>query len=29
LRQHHYLACREPNKDFEQTHLPSIRPNGE
>src|SRR5665811_1985435 len=21
LRQHHYLACREPNKDFEQTHL--------
>src|SRR5664280_387678 len=21
LRQHHYLACREPNNDFEQTHL--------
>src|SRR5665811_2483229 len=21
LRQHHYLACREPNSDFEQTHL--------
>src|SRR5664280_3821165 len=21
LRQHHYLACREPNKDFEETHL--------
>src|SRR5664280_2661100 len=21
LRQHHYLACRKPNKDFEQTHL--------
>jgi hypothetical protein len=21
LRQHHYLACREPNKDFEQTHV--------
>src|ERR1019366_1144087 len=21
LRQHNYLACREPNKDFEQTHL--------
>src|SRR5450759_1160806 len=21
LRQHHHLACREPNKDFEETHL--------
>src|SRR5664280_2880482 len=21
LRQHHYLACREPNEDFEQTRL--------
>jgi hypothetical protein len=21
LRQHNYLPCREPNKDFEATHL--------